>query len=136
MLVRCRTLTFFDFIQYVDGLFLFEFAAGTFGEHGVILELSTDTDSEDASHFAPRYISATKISAHAHEQELLFAGKSVKFKISNIYEGAVQKRFGHRLEISVLNNLQEMLQNGSPQWNGEEIAIFEEYCLLNDDRFG
>ena len=85
------------------------YLATQFGEGGVILHLGADIKDElDVDHF-PRYIPTSTFSAFPNEKELFFSGKRCKFKIENIFESGWR---GHKTEISALNVLQKLLENG------------------------
>ena len=99
------------------------------------MELTAEDDVDDEISDSPHYLAVSSISAFPNEKELLFSGKRVKFRISNIYKGGFGKKYGHRLRLSTLNKIQKMLRNGDPKWKAEELAMFKEFCSLKYDEY-
>ena len=97
------------------------------------MELSADVDENNDISKSARYLAVQNLSAHKHEKELLFSGKRVKLKITNIILSGTKK--GHSTELSVLNNIQKLLSNGTPFWTASEVELFQEYCRLRDLRY-
>ena len=94
------------------------------------MELVADVEDSNDPSGSPRYLAVENLSAHKDEKELLFTGKRVKLKITNIILSGTNK--GHRGELRVLNNIQKLIRNGSPRWNAKEVELFQEYCRLRD----
>lgn len=104
-------------------------------EFSTDIEIEGDTPAKEMSTAqAPRFLAVERLSAHEHEKEWLFFGKQVKFRITNIIQGGSAKTKEHRQELKLLNNIQKLLRNGTPQWTQTQIALFEEYCQLRDLR--
>ena len=68
---------------------------------GSILKLMADIESDDDMSAMPRYVPVATFSAFSGERANLFTGKRVRFKITNIFEGRMER--GHRAELTVLN---------------------------------
>ena len=106
------------------------FLAGQFGANGVILHLGADSENVSDGANLPRYIATASFSAFNTEKELFFAGKCCKFKIQNIFiDGFGQS---HRKELSALNVLQRLLENGNVEWISidDEISMIQQYIDL------
>ena len=94
------------------------------------MELAADVDDADDVAESPRYLAVEQISDHKHEKELLFIGKRVKLRITNIIRSGTHK--GHRSELSLLYNIQKLLRNGCPRWSANEVGIFREDSRLQN----
>eukprot|EP01084_Bolivina_argentea_P285499 489606_1 len=63
----------------------------------------------------PKYLSVSWMSCFPNEDEKLFYGSFVAFKIVNIIESNTMK--GHSKELIMFNKFQNMLQNENVKWN-------------------
>ena len=90
------------------------------------MELAAEVEEGNDTSRAPRYLAVKKVSATPNENELLFCGKRVKLKITNIILSGTNQ--GHRAELRVLNNIQNLLSNGRPSWNRKDVDLFQQYC--------
>ena len=93
------------------------------------MHLGADVQNESDVNDLPKYIPTYTFSAFPNEKELLFCGKKCKFKIQNIYENGWQS---HGKEISALNVLQKLLENGNVEWKSveDEVALIQQYIEL------
>ena len=44
-------------------------------------------------------------------------------------------KYSHKTELTVLNKMQKLLQNGETEWKSKELAIFQEFCRLHDGEY-
>ena len=76
---------------------------------GIILSLKSGSESGTNSSKIPKYLSVSWLSDFPNEDELLFYGDNVVFKIHDIIEG--HSNVGHAKELSMLNEFQKVIQN-------------------------
>ena len=106
---------------------MFLYLAERFAEEdGIILELTPDA-SEDATEELPRYLPVKTLSCFEGEDEWLFGGKSAKFKIKSIHNKKVTKKIGNKFAVSALTKMQQLLQNGDPEWKPSELSLIDQY---------
>ena len=101
----------------------------------MVLGADQDNDADDQD--LPRYIETKAYSAFPREDELLFYGKRCKFQIKNIYVGGFGKDKSHRKEVSALNVLQRLLENGKVEWESadNEVSLIQHYVDLKMSKY-
>ena len=95
------------------------------------MKFADGIEDENESKMA-RYLAVSKLGSAFNENEWLFAGKELKFRIIDIIESATMK--GHKAEIAVLQKLQKWLQNKSAKWTDRDLMILQEYCTSDDSK--
>ena len=90
---------------------------------GIILSLKSGLESGANSSKIPKYLSVSWLSDFPNEDELLFYGDNVVFKIHDIIEG--HSNTGHAKELSMLNEFQRVIQNQYIDWDEDNDKIKE-----------
>eukprot|EP01083_Nonionella_stella_P219456 786118_1 len=83
--------------------------------YGIILTLKSGGIAENDPRKIPKYLSVSWMSQFPEEDEKLFYGAHVMFKIHNITESSNLR--GHRMELQIFNKFQSVLQNETVTWN-------------------
>ena len=99
----------------------------------VFLELTVDIAPDSDLSKLPRYIQLSTTCPEADATERLFAGNRVQLKISKILWS--QAHEGYDVKISAFSKLRDMLQDGDPLWDDEELETLEVYQKLNDEEY-
>eukprot|EP01084_Bolivina_argentea_P276735 472260_1 len=84
---------------------------------GIILTLISGSEFGTKASKIPKYLPIAWLSDFPNEEELLFYGNNVIFRIHNITESANLKE--HTKELLILNKLQKIVQNQSVSWQQE-----------------
>eukprot|EP01084_Bolivina_argentea_P003991 7563_1 len=82
---------------------------------GIILTLQSGTQDFDDPRKIPKYLSVTWLSCFQNEDEKLFYGAFIRFKIQNITESENLK--GHASELLLFNIFQKMITNQHVKWD-------------------
>ena len=82
---------------------------------GIILALKTSTNHKHSDNRIPKYLGVSWFSSFPNEDEKLFYGLYVRFKISDIIMGSNLQQ--HVTELSALNRIQQILTNFKVEWN-------------------
>eukprot|EP01084_Bolivina_argentea_P180722 312218_1 len=82
--------------------------------NGIILTLQSGAEYFESSKI-PKYLSVSWASSFPNEDEKLFYGENVVFRIVNITESVNLQ--GHSKELKMLNKFQSTLQNQKVTWN-------------------
>eukprot|EP01083_Nonionella_stella_P087792 244380_1 len=116
----------------------YRFADGS----GVVLMLTSGVEVENVTvSKIPKYLSVSWFSPYPDEEELLFYGDNVRFKIHDIIETQSKRR--HEDDLLALNEFQNMVQNrcvdwkNSAKWSSKIIKLImqqKEIKLRNDRR--
>eukprot|EP01083_Nonionella_stella_P219455 786117_1 len=88
---------------------------------GIILTLKSGGVAVNDPRKIPKYLSVSWMSQFPEEDEKLFYGAYVVFKIHNITESGSENSKGHKNELLILNKFQSVLQNGNVVWNKKLI---------------
>eukprot|EP01083_Nonionella_stella_P205315 747771_1 len=83
---------------------------------GIILTLKAATDYLDDPTKTVKYLSVAWLSDYPNEDEKLCYGKYVVFRICNIHSTEANKLQGHSVGLTVLNKLQETIENKDVHW--------------------
>eukprot|EP01083_Nonionella_stella_P029186 80430_1 len=89
-----------------------QFACGL----GITLTLKSGAESEHNVSKIPKYLSIAWLSQYPHEEELLFYGGNVLFKIHDIHEAKGHRNIQHRDDLSALNTFQNIVHNRCVHW--------------------
>lgn len=98
-------------------------------EGSIILQLTADIIANHELQDGFRYVPISQYTNAAGEDILISTGQRDQFQIVNIYNHGLG--FGLRTEISAIRKMQQMLQNGNPQWGEMELLMMEELCRLS-----
>eukprot|EP01084_Bolivina_argentea_P204849 349887_1 len=91
--------------------------ASEFAQGGMILTLTAATQYISDETKIPKYLAVSFLSDFPHENEKLFYGSSVVFKVCNIYTVEGKKFVGHSEELALFNKFEKLLQNQHVLWN-------------------
>ena len=89
-----------------------------------MVQLSAESEHHGDVNIIPQYFQITQFSEVAGEDILMFNPQGVHFQIYKVYDGGLG--FGHRIELSALRKMKQMLQNGVPQWTETELMVIKE----------
>eukprot|EP01084_Bolivina_argentea_P253462 425744_1 len=95
---------------------------------GIILGLQSGSELVNNTCKIPKYLSVSFLSSFPNEDEKLFYGSSLRFKIYNIIEAETNK--GHLKEMLMLNNFQKMLNNQTVEWNKQSHKMIDRLVML------
>eukprot|EP01084_Bolivina_argentea_P117371 208457_1 len=99
----------------------FKVAKGFTNDGGIVLTLKSAFQHDNNKEMLPKYSNISLLSDFKEEEEKLFYGSHVAFRIVNItcIEGGTITH--HSEELKVFNYFQDVLQNQSVQWNKDTI---------------
>eukprot|EP01083_Nonionella_stella_P147355 464799_1 len=90
---------------------------------GIILTLEAATGYLSGKHEKAKYVSVSWLSSYPNEDEYLFYGKYVKFKICNIYNVEHGASKGHSEALLLLNKFQKIVNNHDVGWKKGNVWI-------------
>eukprot|EP01083_Nonionella_stella_P219454 786114_1 len=107
--------------------------------YGIILTLKSGGIAENDPRKIPKYLSVSWLSAFPNEDERLFYGAYVVFKITNIHNISDQTQHftSHSGELLMLNQFQKAIQNEDVVWNDDVMCqmlakLIELHCNTTD----
>eukprot|EP01083_Nonionella_stella_P011368 32312_1 len=83
---------------------------------GIILTLKAATEDLSAKHDKAKYLHVSWLSDYPNEDEYLFYGEHVKFKICNIHNVEKGESKGHSEALVLLNKFQKIVNNQDVVW--------------------
>eukprot|EP01083_Nonionella_stella_P016096 45010_1 len=105
----------------------FESARKFSGETGIIVQLTSDVKHFHDASKIPKYLNVAWLSSFPNEEETLFYGSHVAFKIHNIYNIASNKWRTHSKELFVFNKFQQLIENEDTTWTEGDIETLIKY---------
>eukprot|EP01083_Nonionella_stella_P219453 786110_1 len=116
-----------------------QFSVGSGGNSGIILTLRSGAKHKNEPTKIPKYLSVSWLSAFPNEDERLFYGAYVVFKITNIHNISDQTQHftSHSGELLMLNQFQKAIQNEDVVWNDDVMCqmlakLIELHCNTTD----
>eukprot|EP01084_Bolivina_argentea_P160844 280063_1 len=91
-----------------------EFSRGV----GIILTLKCGSEDFNNTAKIPKSLSVSFLSSFPQEDEKLFYGAHIRFRISNIIEATTNK--SHSKELKMFNKFQKTVRNGEIKWDENE----------------
>eukprot|EP01084_Bolivina_argentea_P108562 194021_1 len=95
---------------------------------GIVLTLKAAVEYSDDISKTPKYLAVSWMSCFPNEDERLFYGGHVAFKIHNITEAETLK--GHTKELLMLNKFQKIVQNQDVFWGDKNKKQIEALAIL------